>query len=256
MEDESPAIFMIKKAVAYDESKKYSEALFCYTEGIELLLKVLKNDNSNTNNDKRQSYRLRITQYINRAEELKLKLDEIKKTGKYHEQIQIENDSCGNSYEKLFSRFFDDPNLDECEIIDPYIRVSHQLHNFLRFCELIVKLSKNIKKIKLITSYDSDNRQVQQDKLNEIKNSLNSRSIQLIIEFKSDIHDREIILSTGWIIKIGRGLNYFKPPSNPTSNSNSSSLLSIGYHDLDLRPCLSTTIDIFHRNSMKKIINK
>lgn len=41
----------------------------------------------------------------------------------------------------------------------------------------------------------------------------------------------------GWIIKIGRGLDFYKPPECK---------LSIGYYDLDLRPCHQTTIDIFH----------
>ncbi|CAF1524463.1 unnamed protein product [Rotaria sp. Silwood1] len=44
-------------------------------------------------------------------------------------------------------------------------------------------------------------------------------------------------LNNGWIIKIGRGLDFYKPPE---------SKLSIGYYDLDLRPCHQTTIDIFH----------
>ncbi|CAF5105244.1 unnamed protein product, partial [Rotaria magnacalcarata] len=44
-------------------------------------------------------------------------------------------------------------------------------------------------------------------------------------------------LNNGWIVKIGRGLDFYKPPE---------SKLSIGYYDLDLRPCHQTTIDIFH----------
>lgn len=47
----------------------------------------------------------------------------------YHEQIQIKDGSIGNSYEKLFKRFFDD-TVTSITIEDPYIRAFHQVINF------------------------------------------------------------------------------------------------------------------------------
>jgi hypothetical protein len=47
----------------------------------------------------------------------------------YHEQIQIKDGSIGNSYEKLFNRFFDD-NLTQITVQDPYIRAFHQVSFF------------------------------------------------------------------------------------------------------------------------------
>ncbi len=47
--------------------------------------------------------------------------------GKYHEQIQIQEDSIGHSYEKMFSRFFSNEILDLIEINDPYIKSRHQV---------------------------------------------------------------------------------------------------------------------------------
>ena len=44
----------------------------------------------------------------------------------YHEQIQIKDGSTGNSYEKLFKRFFDD-TVTSITIEDPYIRIFHQV---------------------------------------------------------------------------------------------------------------------------------
>jgi hypothetical protein len=44
-------------------------------------------------------------------------------------------------------------------------------------------------------------------------------------------------LSNGWIIKIGRGLDYFKAPE---------SKFSVGVFDMDMRPCHETTVDVFH----------
>jgi hypothetical protein len=49
-------------------------------------------------------------------------------------------------------------------------------------------------------------------------------------------------LSSGWTIKIGRGLDYFKAPENK---------FSLGFFDLDLRPCYETTVDVFHMKNVK-----
>lgn len=50
-------------------------------------------------------------------------------------------------------------------------------------------------------------------------------------------------LSNGWTIKIGRGLDYFKAPE---------SKFSLGFFDMDLRPCHETTVDVFHIKNVKK----
>ena len=50
-------------------------------------------------------------------------------------------------------------------------------------------------------------------------------------------------LNTGWVIKIGRGLDLYKAPR---------SRISLGQFDLDLRKCHETTVDIFHKTSMIK----
>lgn len=49
-------------------------------------------------------------------------------------------------------------------------------------------------------------------------------------------------LSNGWVIKIGRGLDYFKAPEGK---------FVLGSCDLELRPCLETTVDIFHKNQLQ-----
>ena len=44
----------------------------------------------------------------------------------YHEQIQIQDGSTGNSYEKIFARFID-TTLTQITVQDPYIRAHHQV---------------------------------------------------------------------------------------------------------------------------------
>ena len=80
-------------------------------------------------------------------------------------------------------------------------------------------------------------------RLAEISESLGKRSVDLIVKY-STLHDREIRLSNGWIVKIGRGLDYFKPPETRDK-------FCLGFHDYDLRQCHSTTVDIFHQMSTK-----
>lgn len=63
------------------------------------------------------------------------------------------------------------------------------------------------------------------------------------MNFSSTLHDREIRLDNGWVIKIGRGLDYFRPTDHN---------FDIGFCDLSFRKCHETTVDIFHINYMKK----
>ena len=46
--------------------------------------------------------------------------------GKYNEQIKIENNATGYSYERVFGRLIDE-SLTEVEVQDPYIRSIHQV---------------------------------------------------------------------------------------------------------------------------------
>ena len=45
---------------------------------------------------------------------------------KYHEQIHIEHNSTGHSYERLLGRFLDE-QLTEVVVEDPYVRTTHQV---------------------------------------------------------------------------------------------------------------------------------
>ncbi|XP_060785622.1 MIT domain-containing protein 1 isoform X2 [Neoarius graeffei] len=202
---ETSAVSVLKRAVELDQCSRFQESLVCYQEGIQLLLHVLKE-------------------------------------GKYHEQIKIADSTTGFSYETLFKPYIKD-GLTEVWVEDPYIRHVHQLYNFLRFCEMLLKAKCNVKKINLLTSQDEDGSSQQESALAEICQSLQSQDICLDIKYSSTIHDREIRFDNGWIIKIGRGLDYFKKPKGR---------FSIGYCDYDLRECHETTVDVFHTKHTKK----
>uniref|UniRef100_A0A8C5XAF9 Microtubule interacting and trafficking domain containing 1 n=1 Tax=Malurus cyaneus samueli TaxID=2593467 RepID=A0A8C5XAF9_9PASS len=236
--DQRAGVEMVKRAVQLDVASRFQESLVCYQEGIDLLLQVVKGTGLGTHR-----YRQKISEYMSRAEDIKKHIEKEKQDGKYHKQIRIEENATGFGYEKLFQEYLTEI-VSEVWVEDPYIRQVHQLYNFLRFCEMLVKGPCKVKTIHLLTSYDQGGgRSQQMSSLGEIKQSLSNYGITLNIDFSSSIHDREIRFNNGWIIKIGRGLDYFKKPQGH---------FSIGYCDFDLRPCHETTVDVFHTKHTKK----
>ncbi|XP_066032669.1 MIT domain-containing protein 1 isoform X1 [Chamaea fasciata] len=231
----------VKRAVQLDVACRFQESLVCYQEGIDLLLQVVK---ATTDEAKKHRYRQKISEYMTRAEDIKKHIEKEKQDGKYHKQIRIEENATGFGYEKLFHEYLTEI-VSEVWVEDPYIRQVHQLYNFLRFCEMLVKGPCKVKTIHLLTSYDEGSgRSQQMTALEEIKKSLSNYGVTLNIDFSSSIHDREIRFNNGWMIKIGRGLDYFKKPQGR---------FSIGYCDFDLRPCHETTVDVFHTKHTKKM---
>ncbi|MEY4862843.1 MAG: system Lon protease-like protein BrxL [Pseudomonadota bacterium] len=126
-------------------------------------------------------------------------------------------------------------------IEDPYIRLQHQIQNFVRFCETVLKTG-TVKKISLITGHDDKTPLAEMaEKLEELKQSLLEVDVELEVKLNPNIHDREIRLDNGWIIKIGRGLDFYQRPSG---------WFEVGAHDLNLRKCLETKVDFFALSSL------
>ena len=140
----------------------------------------------------------------------------------------------GYSYETILGPYLQ--GVKEVVIEDPYIRHSHQIQNFVRFCETTLK-SNTVKKIHLTTGYDDKTGLADiAEKLEELKQSLLELDVVLEIKLNPNLHDREIRLDNGWIIKIGRGLDFYQKPGG---------WFEVGVHDLSLRKCLETKVDIF-----------
>lgn len=140
----------------------------------------------------------------------------------------------GYSYESIMGPYLQDAK--SVVIEDPYIRMQHQIQNFVRFCETILKAT-TIKKICLITGYD-DKTQLAEiaEKMEELKQSLLELDVELEVKLNPNIHDREIRIDNGWTVKIGRGLDFYQKPSG---------WFEVGANDMSLRKCLETKVDIF-----------
>jgi len=140
----------------------------------------------------------------------------------------------GYSYESILGPYLQGAKAVVIE--DPYIRLQHQIQNFVRFCETVLKAG-TVKKISLITGYE-DKTQLADiaEKLDELKQSLLELDVELEVKLNPNIHDREIRLDNGWVIKIGRGLDFYQKPGG---------WFEVGANDLSLRKCLETKVDIF-----------
>ncbi|XP_028447385.1 MIT domain-containing protein 1 isoform X1 [Perca flavescens] len=238
---EASAISVLKRAVELDHSGRFQESLVCYQEGIQLLIDTMKA--AVKDDSKRGHYREKIKSYMDRAEQIKVNVNQMKEDGKYHEQIRIAEDATGYSYESLFKPYVSSL-LTEVWVQDPYIRHTHQLYNFLRYCEMLLKAPCKVKKIHLLTSQDEADSSQQSSALAGLKESLSAQGVTLDLQYSSTIHDREIRFDNGWIIKIGRGLDYFKKPKGR---------FSIGYCDYDLRQCQETNVHIFQAKHTKTL---
>jgi ATP-dependent Lon protease len=140
----------------------------------------------------------------------------------------------GYSYESIMGSYLQGAK--SVVIEDPYIRMQHQIQNFVRFCETILKAT-TIKRICLITGYD-DKTQLAEiaEKMEELKQSLLELDVELEVKLNSNIHDREIRIDNGWTVKIGRGLDFYQKPGG---------WFEVGANDMSLRKCLETKVDIF-----------
>lgn len=144
----------------------------------------------------------------------------------------------GHSYDSIFGDHL--ATAKEVVVEDPYVRLTHQVNNFVRFCETAIRRG-SIKKISLVTSFDDEEqRRNVEAKLSDLAQSLLDFDVVLEWKVNPTLHDREIRLDSGWVVKIGRGLDIYQKPQ---------SWFELGASDLNLRKCLETKVDIFRVNS-------
>jgi ATP-dependent Lon protease len=146
----------------------------------------------------------------------------------------IAYDDTGHSFDTIFGPYL--PGAQSLVVEDPYIRTPHQIANFVRFCETVVKAA-TVRRVSLVTSYDQQTDMAGlKEKLDELKQSLLEYDVALDVRMDGKLHDREVRLDNGWTIKIGRGLDFYQKPDG---------WFAVGATDLSLRRCLETKVDIF-----------
>ena len=217
-----------------------------FTDGKEIIVYCPESKNA----DATQNPRRGILESISSTEKVSNKKVESEETStpkKSESKIEADHDltdkhitisygDTGFSYKSLFGNYLEGAK--EVFVEDPYIRSYHQIQNFLRFCELLVEIG-TIKIINLATTFENDfQKKEAEDKFLSITESLTKYDIKFRYVFNQNMHDREIRIDNGWIIKIGRGFDYFQKPEDK---------YTIGVTEMDLRPCLETKVDIFRK---------
>jgi len=153
------------------------------------------------------------------------------------QHFTIHYGDTGYGFDRIFLPYL--RGATKVEIEDPYIRASHQIANFIRFCELLVR-SSEIRSIKLSTGSDDDSQQVVVSaKFDALAEDLKNHGVDLVYGFDQNLHDREARFDNGWVVKIGRGFDIYQKVEKSDSG--------FGFYDFSLRPCLETKVDIFRK---------
>ncbi|ULU00347.1 hypothetical protein L3Y34_001087 [Caenorhabditis briggsae] len=217
-------------AVNDEKAGKIDRAMVRYKQGIELIAQAMRM--MPIGSADREKIMTNFAIYVRKVAELEY----LNKTAAEVDQYRISANSIGHSYQKIFTRCCD-KKLRMVHVQDAHIVAHHQLLNFVRFCELIVPLSENLLVITLKTGNDA---QKNENEFKELARSLEKRGVTLQVNYSGTLHDREIIFDNGWVVKSGRGLDYFKPAEGK---------YVLGALDMDQRPCHETTIDFLKRKN-------
>ncbi|QKG54877.1 hypothetical protein GKZ67_20835 (plasmid) [Hymenobacter sp. BRD67] len=150
--------------------------------------------------------------------------------------VRILFGDTGYGYDTLFGPYLTGASTVTLE--EPYIRTPHQLGNLVRFAELLTRIGDCRELTIQAGQPETDEQQADVKKaLEDLRWSLKEFGIQLEFSFSPTLHDREMRLSNGWVIRSGRGLDLYQKPEN---------WFSVGVNDFAYRPCLETTV-VFQR---------
>ena len=152
---------------------------------------------------------------------------------------EIPDGATGYGYDRVFGPYL--AGAQSITVEDPYVRKRYQVGNFGHFCALAVCRGA-VKEIILKTGTafgedldDADSR------LENLKRELaKNHSVKMEWSRSEKLHDREVIFSNGWTVKVGRGLDIYYPPEN---------WASIGVSNYNLRKCRQTKVAVLRREA-------
>ncbi|XP_064539280.1 MIT domain-containing protein 1 [Drosophila montana] len=223
---------LLIRAVECDQSGRILEAQTLYQDGIAQLMTFVSTEPDEV---KRKGFLTRIKEYMDRADAIKARVNGQLMLGEVVTHLSIEENDTGYDYDQIFGKYMNDQTT-EIMLEEPYLSQNYQYQNLVRFLELAVTNCKQLKYVRLVTKKDAANVDQQSTNIGQIKADLERRQISFYIKFEDTLHDRKIFLSNGYIIKIGRGLHFYKA-SNP--------MYSIGLTNYKYRKCLQTDVDIW-----------
>lgn len=121
--------------------------------------------------------------------------------------LEIKDNQKGVSFKNLFGDYF--AGATEVKIIDPYIRLPHQVRNLVELINVIAgyKEPDEIIRVELSTYYQEGFLEETKDRFRDLQDNLKPIGIDFEFEFDEYIHDRYILIDDRWKIVLGRGLD-------------------------------------------------
>ncbi|XP_017018939.1 MIT domain-containing protein 1 [Drosophila kikkawai] len=182
--------------------------------------------------------------YEARAKQLRDQVKSHLHASRMLDHISIERGARGRSYQRLLGPYLDD-SVREAHLNEPNLTEAQHFRNLINFLEVLVKNCRYLKYIRVTTRPDVLMPQKQLQILQQMKTDLAGGNIQMNYQMDESLHDRKIVLSSGVLIKIGKGLHYFEPVQE-------GSVYSLGLCDFDFRKCQATEVDIWKCRAFAK----
>lgn len=143
---------------------------------------------------------------MEQAEKMKRSIQSWGSKGEIRDKIHISENATNHGYDRIFGKYLTE-DVEEILIEEPYLKDFYQLCNLVMFCELAVSSCRSLKCIKVTTNRDQSPNSEQAKGINALTESLAKHNVVLYTDYTTSLHDRQVLLSNGFIIKIGRGLN-------------------------------------------------
>lgn len=207
------------------------EALKLYEDGCSELLKMCKGE---SNPETKKHYQRKLDEYLTQSEKIKKLIQSWGSKGEIRDRIHIAENATNYGFDRIFGKYLNE-DVEEVLIEEPYVKDHYQLMNLVMFCELAVTNCHKLRCIKVTTNRDPSPNSEQLKGFNMLSESLQKQNVCLYVDLVTNLHDRQVLFNNGYIIKIGRGLNYFKPAS---------SKVSLGAFNYNFRECRETNVDV------------
>jgi predicted GTPase len=155
-------------------------------------------------------------------------------------RVQLADGDVGWPFEKIFKKDILSGSL-RVALIDPYLAGHHQIRNLKEFLLIVAEAIKP-KEILVITSGTWNEGSVTNNHVMDEVGSELFRNFGTILTIKIEltIHDRYVVFDNGLLIKLGRGLDIYKPA------------IGLASHRPASRRVRRTDIDIFSTNEMTR----
>jgi len=128
------------------------------------------------------------------------------------QHLTFQENQKGVSFDGLFAPYLRDAT--SLTVTDPYIRLFHQIRNFMELLETIAKHKRPTQSVgvRLITVQDEQKAEQQMEFFEKIQESAAAIGIDFSWQFEDSgaIHARHIVTDHGWKISLDRGLDIFQ----------------------------------------------